>query len=230
MSQKHYFFEAARPNVRMYKTPRLERALAAHEELVRRSFGSYIALSDEQMSVLRRHIQGCPMWDLGCGIGLGSSLLLDAGATSVDMVDPIFERAEGRGLAAGIEALFAGRMRTHAKRFEDVVGEHIPNCLTSWPENTSRFAALTTIVKRVPGVVVYVGKNYDGMCCGRVDFWEEVSQREILAMVPEYRNTLIVYGPKRVKRNLVFEEHSGLTMMNQREPYYWEDIMGVRKS
>ena len=55
-------------------------------------------------------------------------------------------------------------------------------------------------------IVIYLGKNTDGSACGYDKMWEHLRSREVLAHVPDRRNTLTVYGPRVIVRPQTGEE------------------------
>src|SRR6185295_6166075 len=70
---------------------------------------------------------------------------------------------------------------------------------------------LSELVRRA-NVVIYLGKNTDGTVCGGGGLWCELIQREILSYEPDPKNTLIVYGPARVGRELRGEEFAACNL------------------
>jgi hypothetical protein len=61
-------------------------------------------------------------------------------------------------------------------------------------------------------IVLSLSKNTDGICCGYPAMWEYLRTREVLAYLPERANTLTIYGPARVSRNLTGEETAALDL------------------
>jgi hypothetical protein len=51
--------------------------------------------------------------------------------------------------------------------------------------------------------------------------FEHLMKREILKHIPDPKNTLIVYGPRNVRRELVGEEHAAL---HQERRYSFEEL------
>ena len=72
--------------------------------------------------------------------------------------------------------------------FDDLV----ETAFISWPTKYGT-NGLVEILKRAK-TVIYLGHNLDGTCCGDADMWEHLRARQILALDPQQRNTLIVYG------------------------------------
>lgn len=156
---------------------------------------SFGRLSHAQLMAIRAVIAQREVVDLGAGSGALAQQLVDTGASRVVAIDKV----EWGPVASGVERLWM--------RFEDYVG---PASLVflSWPDNHPN-RGLLDIVTRAQ-TVIYVGKNTDGTACGWPGLFTEFQTREIVAHVPEQRNTLTVYGPARVRRGPTGEEFAGI--------------------
>lgn len=92
-----------------------------------------------------------------------------------------------------------------------------------WPANSSS-TGLSFLVRRMPRVI-YVGNTFDSTTCGRQDLWAELSLREVLHHVPDRKNSLIVYGDRIGKRQLLAEEAAAFDQLKVHEYPY--DSLGV---
>lgn len=152
-------------------------------------------LNDEQVAALAPHVKGRVVHDLGAGDLVLAQLLVKQGAEKVVAVDRYTLPGEA---PAGIEVVEA--------YFEDYY-EPIDVAFMSWPVNwVSGLHALAARAR----TAIYLGKNTDGSCCGDSILFHQLWQREVLAHVPDRPNTLIIYGPKFVTRDMLPEERTHL--------------------
>lgn len=159
----------------------------------------YGKLSCAQADILRRHLGGRVVHDLGAGnLGL-TRRLLDLGALSVVAVDK--ER---------LPRLRDPRIRCVSTTFEKCLDT--PDvAFVSWPSNRP-LPGLVPLLHRAQ-LVIYLGKNTDGSACGHWTLFSSLLHREVLAYLPERENTMIVYGdPGKTVREPLGEEMAALTM------------------
>lgn len=148
---------------------------------------SWGRLTKEQSSLLVPFILGKTVHDLGAGDLTLSKALISLGAGRVVAVEKDLDPIP-KTIPSGIEVV-----HSLFRNFSD----SIEIAFVSWP--VVHETGLNGLTERSP-LVIYLGKNYDGMSCGNRGFWRGVGKREILASVPDVRNTLILYGPERVER------------------------------
>lgn len=85
--------------------------------------------------------------------------------------------------------------------------EPIHTAFISWPVNWD--SGLDHLVFR-SHVIIYLGTNMDGTMCGDRQLWNVLCKREILEHIPDRQNTLIIYGPEQINRELIPEECAAL--------------------
>lgn len=144
------------------------------------------SLNKEQAKAIRPHVKGKTVWDLGAGDLTLSYQLLKLGAEKVVAVEKE-ETHPSRSQAVEVQR----------KYFEQVL-ETPEVVFVSWPANR-RDVGLLRLVQNAR-TVIYLGCNTDYTCCGDRSFFTELSQREVLAYVPERRNSLLVVGHTRMIR------------------------------
>lgn len=142
---------------------------------------AYGLLTPEMGEILRPHIAGVEVWDLGAGDLVYSRRLLALGAKSVVAVDKS-EMPED----PTVKRVWA--------YFKDVAVPEggIAVALVAWPQNTP-LHGLVDILTRCRKVV-YLGSNTDGNACGNTGLFSHFLSRQVLAHVPYRRNSLVVYG------------------------------------
>lgn len=161
---------------------------------------AYGKFSIDQMSAVVPFLRDAKVHDLGAGTGELARQLVQLGAKQVTMVDKA-PHDEWRTM--------------HLPTYKYVISyyhdykDKIDTAFLSWPWTGGRDAGLDVLVKGAR-VVIYLGKNTDGTACGSAGLYQVLSGREILAHVPAYKNTLTVYGPRRVTRPPTGEEMAGL--------------------
>ncbi len=140
---------------------------------------AYGKISDTQWRVVRKHVDGLVIHDLGAHLCEHSLKLLELGAASVVAVDkeamPFVDRRVSR-----VRTLFA-----------DYDGE-IDVAFLAWPVNHYDRGLL-----RLAGAakkVIYVGKNTDSSMAASPSFFHAMASRRVLDYVPEKPNALIVRG------------------------------------
>lgn len=149
---------------------------------------SYGSLSDAQARVVRRHVKGRCVHDLGAGNLLLSHQLLQLGARRVVAVDMHIDFGADLPLP-GVDFVCSS-----FRRFEDPVSV----ALVSWPAQYGT-QGLTQILSGA-NKVLYLGLNDGETVCGDKLFFEAMRKREVLHLVECPNNDLIVYGPRRVRR------------------------------
>ncbi len=167
-------------------------------------FGS---LSDGQADVVRQFVKSRVVHDLGAGDGrLSKTLITLCGAKHVIAIDK-------NGLATRSVRKWRankGRLTWKGSRpFADCAQERPEVAFLAWPSNYET-PGLVTILENAP-IVIYLGSNVNGTACGNQELFLHLTKREVLAHVPDARNTLTVYGPARVTgRPLTGEEYAAL--------------------
>lgn len=173
------------------------------------SFGQ---LSKPLLKALAPYIEGERVLDLGAHDLSKALKLLENGAQHVVAVDRTFPAGTPKH----------PNITTIETQFHNLK-ERERVAFVSWPIN--HHVSLAPVLADAE-IVIYVGKNTSGTVCGATDFWEHLTGcrteanrlprirtglgREILAYVPKPRNVLIVYGPKRVERELRGEEFAAI--------------------
>lgn len=100
--------------------------------------------------------------------------------------------------------------------------------LISWPENDPEEPEALNQLLRKASVVVYLGKNTDGIVCGSPSLFTGLLPRQVLAYLPSPSNTMIIYGPcSRGTPKVYPEEFAGLTIHSGRPPLRYNDIEGT---
>ena len=138
-------------------------------------------LTDEMLDILRPIVEGLEVWDLGSGDEGHARTLLGLGASRVFCVDKEPMVRDCTGITP-----------VHAW-FGDISPDmSIPVAFVSWPPNRS-LPHLNRLLGQAK-IVIYLGSNTDGRACGDVRMFVSLAGRSLLAHVPYYRNSLLVYG------------------------------------
>jgi len=148
-------------------------------------------LSSPQARVVRRFVHGQTVMDLGAGDLKMALTLVDLGEHRVIAVDrhPLPDSPDSR--VQGLQSYFHN------------LTERAKVVLASWIVNWR--CGIVDILADAE-IIIYLGKNTDGSACGYDMMWNHLRSREILAHVPDRKNTLTVYGPRVVVRPLTGEE------------------------
>jgi hypothetical protein len=162
-------------------------------------------VTPEMEAIIREHVQGKEVWDIGCGVYLGwSHKLLDWGAKEVVAVDK--EEVHPN--------LYRGRAIRNIRNYYtdlQVPSDGIEVAYLSWPTNHI-LHGLLPILERCRKVI-YLGCNYHGSACGWPGLYRHFWGREVLGHVEVYQNTLTVYGgpcePRNATGQLTHEEKCG---------------------
>jgi hypothetical protein len=140
----------------------------------------YGTLSKAQCKAVRPYVEGRTVHDIGAGDLEIAKRIIDLGAEHIVAVDK--ERSP---------CLPSNRITRIWSTFEEFA-DPTPTSIISWPVT----CGVPGLLRIIAGseTVIYLGKNTDGLVCGFQELWEHLSEREVLAHVPEKENTLIVYG------------------------------------
>lgn len=137
-------------------------------------------LSDEQVRKLEPFVKDQSILDLGAAELIGSELLLELGARDVLAVDRHPMPTPSSSRITTLEA--------HFHQLEETRPVVFASWIVNWPVNIERHL-------RAAKVIISISKNTDGSSCGYEQMWQLLMMREILLHVPEFKNTLTVYGP-----------------------------------
>jgi len=157
-------------------------------------------LSYEQAEALKLCVIEKEVYDLGAGDLTLSHQILAMGARRVIAVDCEYRN---RRPATAIEG-----MPLIGCYFEEFYPREIEIAFMSWPENHKPIGLerLASMARHV----VYLGSTFGGTMCGTRGLWEHLITRDVLSWVPDERNSLIIYGPRRTQRALLPDERAAL--------------------
>jgi hypothetical protein len=158
----------------------------------------YGRLNDQQAEVVRTHVAGRWVADLGASDLVLARQLLRMKAACVEAVD------------TKLPSRLPKRMLRCEGYFHDYTGTPEVG-FVSWPVNWQ--VGLPDVLRRIP-TVIYLGTNVRGTACGDDDLWRYLVTREVLAYSPDPDNSLIVYGPRLVERELLGEEWAALDRLH----------------
>ena len=159
-------------------------------------------LTPKMRRVLREYAENRLVYDLGAG-DCKLARQVAKYARSVFAVDPVI----------------SGRLRADGNivyipwTFDNFMYGVSPPCevaLVSWPTNNNRAMQTLLPILAQSAVVIYIGCNTDGTACGTPDLFRYFARRELLAEIPNRRNTMLVLGAPCAGRPLTHEEHAGL--------------------
>lgn len=174
----------------------------------------------DQMKAVVPFLRDAHVHDLGAGTGELSRQLVQLGARQVTLVD--------KAPHEDWRTLHLPTYKYVVSYFQDYK-DKIETAFISWPWTGGRETGLTTLAKGA-STVIYMGKNTDGTACGSSELYQMFAGREILAHVPAFKNTLTVYGPRRVKRDPTGEEMAGLMSHTGRAFTYEEAETIVKRT
>lgn len=194
-------------------------------------FYTYAELSAGQCAVLKKHVAGEVVYDLGAGGLEVACTAIELGAARVIAVDKLYkERAAYQACKYYIQTEGkASRLLLRAKTFEEFargigkVGE-LPVALVSWPcntisvDDTDLFLAVIVALARK---VIYIGSNFDGTACGGPALFRELRRRRVLEHVPSRQNSLIVYSHEHDKARVALPEEAAATSS---EVVYYSEV------
>lgn len=158
---------------------------------------AYGYLYPTQRETLKRFVGKRVVHDLGAGDLELAEDLVRLGA-QVIAVDEELPSPKVAGIKC-VEKLFS--------EFHDPV----ETAFVSWP---AKYNALGLVeILRNAETVIYLGNNFDGVCCGHADLWGHLRMRRVLALEPQPKNTLIVYGEVLLQpRPLLPEEQAAIDL------------------
>lgn len=168
----------------------------------------YGRLSVAQEEAVRPHIAGKVVHDLGCGNLDLARWLVQAGAERVVAIDRFPPLALRK--PAKVEVIVS--------QFDDY-HEPVDTVFVSWPINWMVYGLYRMISEA--RTVIYLGSNLDGNACGFREMFQHLLGREVLAHLPSFQNTLIIYGSHAVEREPVPEEFAAL---NQERMYAFREV------
>ena len=189
----------------------------------------YGSLPRQFAVLLDRRIAGRRVMDLGSGDEERSNRLIERGASAVLCIDKqehLLPYRPASGLSARIAADDPEPLTRVTGYFIDphvvvavrAFGPEVAHL--AWPVNyaTPGLCELLDLVS----TVVYIGSNTTGNACGTPELFEYFRRRELRLYRPDPRNTLIVYGPRRVvraPRSLVKYEELAALDPDRGQPY-----------
>lgn len=151
---------------------------------------SYGTLSSRQAQVVSKLVSRRVVHDLGAGcLGL-TKQLLELGARRVVAVDRRIDFSGGVPSGVTFKPL----------SFVDLAKskEHVGVAFVSWPPQYGT-EGLARVLGPVP-TVIYLGVNTKETVCGSKQLFEHFRKREVLHYIEDPANDLIVYGPRRTRR------------------------------
>jgi len=174
----------------------------------------YQILSENQKQALIRAIKGQTVHDLGACDLILTRELVKLGAKQVIAIDKkpvaIPYSDEPIQLVTGY--------------FVDYQTP-IDIAFVAWPHQDPIVGeGLVNLINRAR-IVIYLGKNTDGIACGFADFFKALLKRDMINYVPNRANTLIIYEKKlKVARYPRGEEFAALTRFTHPEPWSYAEI------
>lgn len=174
---------------------------------------AYGSLNHAQQTALRPYVRGRVVHDLGAGdLSFSHDLLVHFSASWVVAVDKWIDKRAIHLVHVNVkpvECYFHAYAPPPPYDIIDVA-------FASWPPNYPDDEGLVRLCHKAQ-IIAYLGKNTDGSACASPSFFRETLRRELLAYVPDRRNTLLIVGaPLDVPREPTGEERAGLT--NQTSP------------
>lgn len=159
---------------------------------------AWMKMQPEFLDVIRSYVHEKHVVDLGAGNGVGAHWMLYLGASKVTMVDK-------EDMSDIVDPPYMEGVCTPFHKVPGDVGGDV--ALIGWP--TTSCSHLHSILHRWPVLVVFA-KNSDHTACGDDLLWLYLSSREILQYVPHKSNSLTIYGPSHMERELTGLEVSGI--------------------
>ena len=157
---------------------------------------SYGKLSLLQLNAILPFVRDRTVHDLGCGYDLQLAIALaELGAKEVVAIDTVEP-----------DPVACPKLRI-VRAYFDHFSEPVQTAFVSWPANRAN-PGLVRIVKSASRVI-YLGKCTDYTMCGPVELYEHLATRVVLKHMPEYKNTLVIYGQETVSRTMLPEELAG---------------------
>ena len=198
-------------------------------------------ITREQCELLRKHVAGKRVEELGAGNGELSMLMAELGAESVTMIERKF-RANFQ-LPFFLKGKEHWRIQTDSitaiqTTFEKYVGEAFVGeppevVVTRWPVNVADMY-MCLLTARANAALIYIGSNTNNNASGGPDFWFQCRNRALLDYLPAFDNTMIVYKgffdsmpfvPGRIGalRRLCGEEYAALLNWDGGRMLTWEE-------
>jgi len=154
----------------------------------------YGNLNIKMRDTVASFVKGRTVYDLGAGDGDHGRTLRAIGASRVVCIDknPVgFDEAGSlppRPHMTGIECVQGYIDKVPMPNSPDVV-------FLGWPQNYPIPGLMQWV--NAARTVIYLGCNFNGTACGFPDLFHGMMRRELLAYVPDPRNSLIVVGRTR---------------------------------
>lgn len=165
----------------------------------RKGYGAS-SISERWYQLVREHVPGEVVWDLGAGNGYYTSLLIQEGASRVIAVDK--EQSHDWQVPQDERVT---RIRCSFSQVR--VPEVQPVAYLSFPSNYP-LPGLVDLLKNFRKVI-YFGSNLGNTSCGDVSLFEHLSSREVLGSITRFNTTLTVYGPEPRGSSLLLPEEFG---------------------
>lgn len=156
---------------------------------------SYGKIISEFINPITEVISEKEVWDLGCGNFILAEQLLQLGAKYIYAIDKELEN-----LTISNEKILP-ICSTFEKFLPQI--EKIEVGFISWPANYN--TKLHLFLDKMDTIIL-LSKNIDGFMCGYIQFFKNLINRPILNYIRNKENSLIIYGPGRIKRPPVADE------------------------
>lgn len=157
------------------------------------------SLNAAQRAIVAQHVAGMCVVDVGAGDFSLSVEMVSLGATEVVAVEP---KPWHRPTPANVR---------HVRLYLDAFHETHSVGFVSWPINNLYLeSALIRFAMRTDKLIV-LAKTTDGLMCAGPTFWEYIMTREVLVYSADPVNTLVVYGPRYVRRPPKGVERGGIS-------------------
>ena len=162
----------------------------------------YGLVTPEMAEVIKAHVAGKDVWDLGAGNLVYSHHLI--------------QRYKAERVVA-VDCAPMSKPRRKAIHLVDKPFDQVQMPLAgvdvaflSYPVNWHNPGLIRLLAQSK--VVIYLGSNTGGTACGGIKLFQYLSIRPVLAHVPHHRNSLIVYGAPvdQWHRSLLPEEYAAL--------------------
>jgi len=157
----------------------------------------------EHLQYLAKVVNGKTIYDFGCGNLERTTKILEA--TKPSKVVAVDQRKPAH-IPKSIEFVEMDMSKTTPTTIGDIA-------FVSWPINRLVFSGgpAWEQVLQPYKEIIYIGNNTGGTCCGSPEFWNAVSNREVLEVLPDIKETLIHYGSKpREESQVPAEEFYGI--------------------
>jgi hypothetical protein len=169
-------------------------------------------LTPEQAKQIWPYVRDQNIVDYGAGDLRLAHHMLELGAKSITAIDKYYGEVDVGYADPRIQVMRA--------RFEDLaelpfrLGK-MEVALVSWPVNNHQSSKALEVLLRQANVVIYLGKNTDGIACGERNLFQMFLRRELLVYEPDQKNVLMVLGDRcLVPRKPTGEEIGALDQKN----------------